>query len=250
MTAPVFGTEVRVFFRQPLQGGQEIPCTIEAEGFGIAIAQDRVGIGRYAAFGKGIAEVCNPGVQAAQRSRHPLALPEQTEELFLRDPVLETTGQPSGAEIFGDHAVDVRETVFSIGLEQPDPERVACGLAEPEPGNIGEVEAIVGGSCMGTRVDARATAQDLGGAEHATCQQQFVVASPGMCILMVTGIVFPEHHTAGAIEELGTGFGKPIVCPCNLAQHPQGQGIAAEGLDSTIREMTQEIVCIDIRELP
>ena len=67
-----------------------------------------------------------------------------------------------------------------------------------------------------------------------------------MRIAVVVGILFPEHHQAGAVKKLGSCIGKRAIRLRDLAEQAQGQGISVKGLYPPVCKVVQETICIDI----
>ena len=66
MAIPVAGPEVGIAAGKLLQGVEERPGLVGSKGFGIAVPDDGIGIGRDAAEGQDLAEMRDPCVQTAQ----------------------------------------------------------------------------------------------------------------------------------------------------------------------------------------
>ena len=249
MAPPVLGPEIWIFVGQPLQGDEQGSRPIEVKHLGVAVSQDGIRVGVDAAAGQRLIEMRHPCVQPAEGGGHPFALAEQSQNSLLRSIRLEAVREPFGAEIFRDHAMNVRETMFDLGLEEADSESIRGCRGKRKLRSVTHIQISLRCLQIRTGENADQAAQQLGRAYRTGRQQQLFFASLNMAIMVVARILLREHDTTGAVEELCAGLRERAVVPRHLAKHSQRQRILIQGLDPAVRQMRQQSGGVDRRKL-
>ena len=145
--------------------------------------------------------------------------------------------------------MNVGEPLLAFALEQPHPESVPGGFAQPKLPDVGDVHEPVGRLCVRANVNALAIAQEQRRAYGTGGQQELVFASVRVWPVLVVFVLLFQHQAAGAFEELPAAVGKRARLPSGLAQHSQRQRVPVDVLEAAILHVIQHSIRIDLWEL-